>query len=298
MIGDRVIRMLAGCALVGGLLAGCGGGPQTPSGGTAAGGGAPNEEQIVRYYRKKNNVPPNVKIAIANVKDATGIGGAKEATLQVGEGPSAKNTPVLLSGDGHFVAFAAAEDVTQDPAKALMAKIKLQGEPARGPAAAKVTIVEWSDFQCPFCSRGYNTLEQQVLKEYGDKVKFYFKHYPLPFHPWAEPAAVAAECAKQQSPDAFWKVYHGFFANQKDINQQNVKDKATEYLKDSGIDMAKWGECVDGKKTTDLVKAQMQEGSGLGVTGTPSFFINGRQLVGAQPFENFKAVIDDELAAK
>ncbi|TMA96358.1 MAG: hypothetical protein E6J77_01355, partial [Deltaproteobacteria bacterium] len=89
-----------------------------------------------------------------------------------------------MSGDGRYAVFAAVEDVTVDPAKAV--------------------IVEYSDFQCPFCSRGYATIEKQVLTSYGDKVRFYYKHYPLPFHPWAEAGAVAAECAKQQKPEAFW----------------------------------------------------------------------------------------------
>jgi protein-disulfide isomerase len=136
-----------------------------------------------------------------------------------------------------------------------------------------------------------------VLKEYGGKVKFYFKSFPLSFHPWAEPAAIAAECAKMQKPDAYWKIYHAFFDNQQSLNPQNVKEKAQEYLKDSGIDMAKWNDCFDNKKSLDRVKAQQAEGSGLGVTGTPAFFINGRMLVGAQPYEKFKDVIDDELAS-
>ena len=178
-----------------------------------------------------------------------------------------------------------------------MAKMNLKDEPFSGAKDAKVTIVEYSDFQCPFCKRGYDTIETQVMKQYDGKVKFYFRQFPLSFHPWAEPAAVAAECAKQQKPDAYWKLYHSFFEHQGEVNPQNVKDKATEYLQGTGIDMAKWNDCYDNKKTLDKVKAQQNEGAGLGVTGTPAFFINGRMLVGAQPFDKFKDVIDDELAS-
>ena len=88
-----------------------------------------------------------------------------------------------------------------------------------------------------------------------------------------------------------------YFENQQAVNPQNVKEKAVEFLKDSGIDMAKWNDCYDNKKTVDKVKAQMAEGAALGVTGTPAFFVNGRMLVGAQPFEKFKDIIDDELAS-
>src|SRR5581483_4751895 len=155
----------------------------------------------------------------------------------------------------------------------------------------------YSDFQCPFCSKGYATMENQVLKEYGDKVKFYYKHYPLPFHPWAKAGAIAAECAKEQKPDAFWKVYSGLFENQGQITPDNVKEKATGFLNGTGVDMTKWNDCFDNKKTAGKVEAQMAEGSSVGIRGTPGFIINGRLVSGAQPFENFKNIIDDELAS-
>src|SRR5207237_3303816 len=104
------------------------------------------------------------------------------------------------------------------------------------------------------------------------------------------------ECALQQKPDGFWKLYNYYFTNQKDITAQNLKEKSIEALKDSGVDTAKFTDCLDNKKTLDLVKADQAEGSSVGVNGTPAFIINGRLISGAQPFDNFKAVIDDELA--
>jgi protein-disulfide isomerase len=254
-----------------------------------------NTDQIVKYYRKKNNVPPAQAVSVTGVKDSP-IKGAKEGTLQVGTAPQVRNVPFTASPDGKYVIFAEVSDVTVDPSKAVMGKIKLDSAACKGPKDAKVTIVEYSDFQCPFCAKGYTTVEQQVLKEYGDKVKFCFKDFPLAFHPWAEPAAIAAECVREQKADAYWKVYDGFFQNQKDINPTNVKDKAFEYA-GGGIDKAKFDDCVDNKKTQAGVKADQAEGGSVGVTGTPSFVINGRLLVGAQPFEQFKAVIDDEAAS-
>jgi protein-disulfide isomerase len=176
-----------------------------------------------------------------------------------------------------------------------MAKIDLKDEPFKGPADAKVTIVEYSDFQCPFCTRGYTTIEDQVLKTYGDKVKFYYKHFPLAFHKWAEPAAIAAECAKAQKPEAYWAVYDYYFKNQKDVTEANVKEKAWGVIQPMGVDQAKFDPCYADPKTKDIVRADMAEGQSVGVSGTPSFVINGRLLVGAQPFDKFKAVIDDEL---
>jgi protein-disulfide isomerase len=256
------------------------------------------EDTLVKYYRKKNNVPPALKVAVGGVKDSTNFKGSKEGTIVIGEGAAAKSQTFIASPDLKYVVFGDVTDTSIDPAKAVMGKMNLKDEPFKGPKDAKVVLVEYSDFQCPFCKRGYDTVEQQILKNYDGKVKFYFRSFPLSFHPWAQPAAVAAECAKMEKAEAFWPVYQGFFEHQQDVNPGNVKDKATEYLKDSKIDMAKWNDCFDNKKSLDRVNAQQTEGAGLGVTGTPAFFVNGRMLVGAQPFEKFKDVIDDELAAK
>jgi len=254
---------------------------------------ADQNEQLIKYYRKKSNLPPAQAVTVTDLKDSTSIKGAKEGNLVVGT----QKVPFVASPDMRYVVFAAAEDVTVDPSKAVMDKIVLKGEPSKGPAAAKVTIVEYSDFQCPFCSKGYNTLEKEVLPDYKDKVKFYYKHYPLPFHPWAEAGAVAAECAKQQKPEAYWKLYSSFFENQGQITKDNLKQKTTEYLADQKVDMKKFDDCFDNSKTLPQVKAQMQEGQTVGIRGTPGFIINGRLVSGAQPAQNFKNIIDDELAS-
>ena len=256
-----------------------------------------SEDALIKYYRKKNNIPPAATVTVAGVKDSTTIKGAKEGTLNIAGPQGNKAATFIASPDLKYVVIGEVLDTTVDPSKAVMAKMNLKDEPFTGAKDAKVTIVEYSDFQCPYCKKGYDTIETQVLKQYDGKVKFYFKHYPLPFHPWATPGAIAAECAKLQKPEAYWKLYHSYFEHQAEVNPTNVKEKGVEYLKDSGIDMAKWNDCYDKKATADKVTAQMTEGQGLGVTGTPAFFINGRMLVGAQPFEQFKNVIDDELAS-
>ena len=248
-------------------------------------------KKLIEYYRRKANVPPTAQIEAKDLK-ASNIKGAKSGVLSAG----GREVNFTISDDGRYVIFGDVEDLTVDPFAGVMKKISLKDAPVKGPANAKVTIVEYSDFQCPFCSRGYQTMENQVLKEYGDKVRFTYKNFPLPMHPWAEPAAVASECAREQKEPAFWKLYNYYFQNQKDLNPQNLKDKSLEALKDDGIDAAKFTDCFDNKKTLAKVKAQQAEGSSVGVNGTPAFIINGRLISGAQPFDNFKAVIDDELA--
>jgi len=256
---------------------------------------AADQDTLIKYYRKKNNIAPSETVTVKDVKDSP-IKGAKQGVLEVGVAPRARQVVFTASPDFHYVIFEDIDDVTVDPSKAVMDKISLKGELCRGPKDAKVTIVEYSDFQCPFCSKGYTTLENEVLNEYKDKVKFCYKHLPLPFHPWAEMGAIAMECAETQSGDMGWAVYNGFFTNQKDITPANVKDKAVEFA-GAKIDKAKFDKCFDGKETMDRVKADKNEATSLGLTGTPSFVINGRMVKGAQPAANFKAVIDDELAS-
>ena len=250
------------------------------------------DEQLIKYFRTKANVPPAQEVKVSGLKDSA-VKGLKEGTLDVG----GRKVPFVMSADGRYAVFAALEDVTSDPSKAVMEKISLKGEPFKGGANAKVTIVEYSDFQCPFCSKGYNTIEKQVLPEYKDKVKFYYKNFPLAFHKWAEPGAIAVECAKDQKPDAYWKLYAALFEQQQQITPENVKEKSLSFMDGTGIDKKKWEECFDGKKTADKVKAQMAEGQSVGVSGTPGFIVNGRLVSGAQPFATFKAIIDDELAS-
>lgn len=263
----------------------------------ASGAGAADQDTLVKYYRKKNNVPPSETVTVKDVKDSP-IKGAKQGMLEVGTAPRSRQVSFTSSPDFRYVIFADVDDVTIDPSKAVMDKISLKNELCRGPKDAKVTIVEYSDFQCPFCSKGYNTIETEVMPAYKDKVKFCYKHLPLPFHPWAEPGAIAMECAEAQSPEAGWAVYNGYFSNQKDITPANVKDKALEFAAAQKLDKAKFDKCFDGKETAAKVKADKDEAASLGLSGTPSFVINGRMVKGAQPAANFKAVIDDELAAK
>jgi protein-disulfide isomerase len=252
-------------------------------------------KKIIEYYRRKANLPPEVEATIVEVTDSK-IPGAKSGTLKLTRGGQVQEVLLVMSPDGKYVVFGELEDVTSDPFKAIAAKISTDGNPVRGAKDAKVTIVEYSDFQCPYCARAHQTIADQVMKEYDGKVKLVYKNFPLGFHKWAEPAGIAGECAFEQDPDSFWKLYDGYFAQQQQLTPENIKEKSVELLKGTKVDMAKWNDCYDNKKTLDKVKADMAEGSSVGVTGTPAFLINGRKISGAQPFQNFTAIIHDELA--
>ncbi len=170
------------------------------------------------------------------------------------------------------------------------------GVPSRGNAAGAVTIVEFSDFQCPYCARAAATMEQ-VIAKHGADVKFVFKHYPLDFHPWARPAAIAANCAAQQKPEAFWRLHDAYFQHQRELTAENVLAQSKTYLQDSGIDLTAWSACAEDtaseayKATAATVDADVALAEQLGVEGTPSFFVNGQAMDGAQEVPAFDAAI-------
>ena len=170
-------------------------------------------------------------------------------------------------------------------------EIRAAGRPAKGPAGAPIEIVEFSDFQCPFCRRSRPTVEQ-VLKTYGDKIHLVYRHYPLSNHPNARPAAEAASCAAEQGK--FWQYHDQLFDNPTKLSDVDLKQHAVAV----GLDRDQFGTCFDQKKYKKDVDADIAEADEAGVSGTPAFFINGRSLDGAQPFEAFKRIIDEELELK
>jgi protein-disulfide isomerase len=167
-------------------------------------------------------------------------------------------------------------------------RVPLEGA-ARGPATAKVNIVAFSDFQCPFCSRVIPTMEK-LQKEYPNDVRLYFRHNPLPFHPDAPLASQAALEAEAQGK--FWEMHDKLFANQQNIKRPDLERYATEL----GLDMGKFRTALDTSAHKNRIDADMKLAQQIGVQGTPNFFLNGRQVVGAQPYEEFKKVVDDEIA--
>lgn len=172
--------------------------------------------------------------------------------------------------------------------------ISFGGEEVRhiaGNKNAKVTVVEYSDFQCPFCERAYPTMKQ-LIKEYGDRISIEYRHFPLSFHPFAAKAAEASECAGEQGK--FWQFHDHAFENQTALSFPALK----QWAKDIGLNSSKFDTCLDSGKYAAKVAAQAAEGEQLGVSGTPTAFINGKSVVGAQPYEVFKQAVEDALNNK
>lgn len=272
----------------------------------------------------KDRIVDNLKVTYEQLRDAeVTVGEIGESTLGEGlrEGTlliGGRQQRFLLTADGKslYLLGAGPIDVSRNSeeiqaelkrldmekmAKAAETKKTLEQAtanlPFRGQPEAPVTIVEYSDFQCPYCARGAVTVHQ-ILEKYPNDVKFVFQHFPLEFHPWAKPAAIAATCAANQKPEAFWTLHDKYFAEQKAITPDNVLEKSKEYLAGTGVDMAEWSQCAEDKESeaykavTATVETEMATGKRLGVTGTPGFFVNGQFLSGAQPITAFEPLIE------
>jgi len=180
--------------------------------------------------------------------------------------------------------------VALEPPELPRIEVEAKG-PARGPEKAPVTIVEFSDFQCPYCSREVPVIER-LMKEYDGKVRLVFRNYPLDFHPFAQKAAEAGACAHEQGK--FWELHDKMFGNQGKLAVDDLKG----YAKSVGMDSSKFDKCLDSGEKKALVEEDTKAGTAAGVSGTPAFFINGLFINGAQPYEQMKQTVDRELKKK
>ncbi len=193
---------------------------------------------------------------------------------------------------------AAPGTVEEPPAKV---DVAVGGLPPLGKKDAKVTIIEFSDLQCPFCRRFFTDAFPKIKQDYIDtgKVAYYFRHYPLSFHPAAQKSGEAIECANDQGKA--WVLHDLMFEKQQAMDPSGgtveyTVDDVKMWAQEVGLDMVAFNQCLDSDKYKEKVENDVAEGTAAGVSGTPAFFINGTPLVGAQPYESFKAVIDQELA--
>jgi protein-disulfide isomerase len=255
--------------------------------------------RIEQKVRSTFSLPPTLGVTV----------GKREAS----EIPGYDKVPVTLSRDGRSTThdFLVSKDNKTliewqklDISKDVMESINMNGRPERGNKDAKVVIVNYDDFQCPFCSKMHQTLFPELIKTYGNQVKIVYKDYPLTaIHPWAMHAAINANCLASQNNDAYWAFADYAHANQKTINgeKRDIKeeyeklDQITQDIgKKHGVDIAQLSACVK-KQDEAPVRASMAEGDKLGVDATPTLFVNGERLFGAVPDAELRNVIDRAL---
>jgi protein-disulfide isomerase len=164
-----------------------------------------------------------------------------------------------------------------------------------GSANAPVTIIEFADFECPFCARAFGTLETMVHTTYKDKIKVLYKNYPLNSHPWAIRAALGAECARLQNPEAFWDFARDYYTSQGSITLQNIDDHIHATAKRLNLDVPTLDACMAGKAAKERVEQDQKDGTLVGVQSTPTLFVNGVRVVGLPEEKAFDWVVTQQL---
>ncbi len=190
-----------------------------------------------------------------------------------------------------YLVWGGNETVAADSGQIRRVDVSTESDASIGPDDAPVTIIEFSDYQCPYCQQWYSQVYPQLMAAYPGKIKFVYRDNPLPMHAEAQPAAEAAECAGEQS--AYYKFHDALFSGQYDLGRAAYDQYAAEL----GLDTAAFAACLDTHRFKSEVEADARDAALAGLNSTPSFVVNGRVLIGALPFADFKAVIDEELAA-
>jgi len=202
-----------------------------------------------------------------------------EVSIHITRNDRTDSGTVYVSKDGKTFLRGDMYDMSANPFADNLAHMHLEGNPTLGPADARVTIVEFSDFQCPHCRDLFRTLK--TLEPQYPQVRVVFKDFPLnQIHPWTETASIGARCAYMQSPDTFWQLHDAIFENQDLISTENVWEKLTGFAKAAGLDADAFKACMSSPEAKKAVAANQADGVALAVASTPTVFVNGRMLMG------------------
>lgn len=262
------------------------------------------DHRIERQIRAQYDLPAGVNLLLGPRTPAADFPGYEAMSVTISLGEQKKVYDFLVSKDGKSLIRLTKMDLTKDPYADVLQKIHIDGRPVRGNKDAKVTIVNFDDFQCPYCAMMHGTIMQDIFKTYGDKVKIVYKDFPLiEIHPWAKHAAIDANCLAQQSAPAYWDYADEVHAHARDALKAGNLDQQTQRLNDmalqqgqkANVNLSELQACVAAQKD-DAIRASMDEAASLGVEATPTIFVNGQKISGAVPPEELKAFIDRALA--
>ncbi|MFA6093909.1 MAG: thioredoxin domain-containing protein [Elusimicrobiota bacterium] len=250
-----------------------------------------DKKALADHVRETINLPAHVNIEFGEPRPSE-IPGFDLIDMKLSVEERSQSEAVYISKDGRYYSLGKFNDVTVLPSQERIKKMDLKNSPFRGKSDAPVTVVQYTDFQCPFCQKGYELMRDRILKDFPGKVRWVYKSMPLGFHDWAESAAVAAECAKSQSQEKFWAVHDKLFDKQKEIRAENAQAKFFEAAKAAGVDEKSFRDCYSRKETAKTVQRDSEEALSMGINGTPAFIINGRRVDGADPQALHNAVAD------
>ena len=257
------------------------------------------ERQVRSYYK----VPAEVHVIVGVPTPSADFPSYDSLIVTVDGGERKQDITFLVSKDRSSLIRMTKFDLSKDPFVETMSKIGVSGRPTRGIKASKVVVVNFDDFECPFCSRMHQNLFPEILKEYGDRVTFVYKDYPLvEIHPWATHAAVDANCLASQNNDAYWDFADYIHANQHEVNNEKTPGARLEALdkltmlqgQKHNLDVVKLQSCIKAQDES-AVKASMKEAEHVGVEATPTLFINGEKIDGAVPVSELRAALDRAL---
>jgi protein-disulfide isomerase len=245
----------------------------------AASGQLPIQKTVEAYLRNLYAFGSDTIVKVAVPKDI-GVEGLQEVDIAVKVGENEQTGKVYVTKDGKFMFRGELSELAKDPLAEARAQLQTKDAPSLGPANAPVTLVEFSDFECPVCKSLHDAL-RGLLPNYP-QVRVVFKDFPLEqIHPWARTAALAGRCAYQQSPAAFWKMYDLIYDGQELISAENAYGKMTDFAAQSGLNADAFKACMASPEAGAAVDASRANGIQLEVGSTPTIFVNGRRVVGA-----------------
>lgn len=255
--------------------------PSTPSPtATANTPQSPIQKSVEAYLRNLYAFGPDVQVTVGPPKE-TNIPGLLETTIVVKIGDNPETVKFYVSKDGKYLLRGELSDLTKDPLADNLAKLQIKDAPSMGDPNAPITIVEFSDFECPVCRSLHDGL-RELLPKYP-QARLVFKNFPLEQHPWARTAAIAGQCAYQQDPKAFWKLYDLIYDNQDVTSAENVYSKLTDYASQIALNADTFKSCLASPEAAAAVEASRANGLALEVSSTPTVFFNGRRTIGADP---------------
>lgn len=244
----------------------------------ASGGTAQIQKAVEAYLRHLYAFGADTEVKVEPPKD-TAVAGFQEVDIEVKMGENKQDGKVYVTKDGKYMFRGELADMSKDPLAEARAQIQMKGAPVLGDAKAPVTLVEYSDFECPICRSLHDEL-RALLPQYP-QVRVVFKDFPLEqIHPWARTAALAGHCAYEQDPKAFWKVYDLIYDNQDVISAENAWNKMLEFAGTAGANPDTLKTCMASPDAGAAVDASKANGQLLEVGSTPTIFINGRRVVG------------------
>jgi protein-disulfide isomerase len=255
----------------------------------------PTREKIIRFVRDRFSIPDSVKITMTDPRESA-YPDFLETTLTLDDGKDKRSQPFFVSKNLRYLVEGSIFNLGGDPREEIVRLISLQDQAAQGPANAPVTLVEYSDLECPVCAHLQEELETDVVPKYGNKLRVVFKEFPLVIiHDWALTGAIAAQCTYQIDPTKYVAFRSAVFKNQESLTAEHARDMLLHFGAEAGVDNMKLAACIDSRDSLSRVEANMREGEALGVGETPTSFINGRTLVGGPPSADIYKLIDEAM---